>query len=103
MSKDSSWDSKGLWAPYKPGPGAPWNLRRAVHLHRRAAFAATWAELQRDLKDGPSKSIDRLLAGKARSEGVAEDFALVADTLATRAAPPSVRPVGAPVALQPPD
>src|SRR5829696_2508 len=54
-----------VWAPYVPDDSAPWDLRRAAHLHRRAGFAATWAELQRDLEDGPDKSIDRLLAGKA--------------------------------------
>src|SRR5438046_1090760 len=92
MSRDKSWDVKGLWAAYMPGPGAPWGLRRVVHLHRRARFAATWGELQRDLKDGPTKSIDRLLAGRARGEAVPEDFALVADALAERAVesePPS--------------
>jgi uncharacterized protein (DUF1800 family) len=62
------------WAAYAPGPDAPWNLRRVVHLHRRAGFAATWRELQRDLADGPGPSIDRLLSGKARSEGVPENF-----------------------------
>src|SRR5690349_13795282 len=70
------------WSPYVPTAKAPWNLRRVVHLHRRAGFAATWAELQRDLKDGPSASIDRLLAGKSRRDGVPVDFASVADTLA---------------------
>jgi len=49
-----------LWAAYAPSEEAPWNLRRVVHLHRRAGFAATWSEIQRDLKDGPQASIDRL-------------------------------------------
>jgi uncharacterized protein (DUF1800 family) len=53
-----------------------------VHLHRRAGFAATWAELQRDLKDGPGPSIDRLLRGKSRLDGVPPDFTETADTLA---------------------
>jgi uncharacterized protein (DUF1800 family) len=53
-----------------------------VHLHRRAGFAAAWAEIQRDLKDGPASSIDRLLQGKARREGVPEDFDPIADHLA---------------------
>jgi uncharacterized protein (DUF1800 family) len=70
------------WTPYVPGGRAPWDLRRVVHLHRRAGFAATWAELQRDLKDGPKGSVDRLLAGKSRRDGVPEDFASVAATLA---------------------
>jgi uncharacterized protein (DUF1800 family) len=70
------------WAPYVPTASAPWDLRRVVHLHRRAGFAATWAELQRDLKVGPGPSIDRLLRGRSRAEGVPQDFAATADTLA---------------------
>ncbi len=85
MPADTSWDEKGLWNRYTSGPGAPWNLRRVVHLHRRASFAATWSELQRDLKDGPNKSIDRLVAGSTRTDGVPEDFAFVASALADRA------------------
>ena len=51
------------WARYVPDERCPWDLRRVVHLHRRAGFAATWAELQRDLKDGPQGCVDRVLAG----------------------------------------
>jgi hypothetical protein len=80
----NDWDPKGLWAPYTPGDTTPWDLRRVVHLHRRAGFAATWNELQRDLRDGPGQSIDRLLHGQAR-EGVPDNFHTVADTLAERA------------------
>src|SRR5215813_5903246 len=71
----------GPWAPYTPAARAPWDLRRVVHLHRRAGFAATWQEIQRDLKDGPKASVARLLQGKARSQGVPEDFAAVAAKL----------------------
>jgi hypothetical protein len=42
----------GPWAKYVPDADAPWDLRRVVHLHRRAGFAATWDEIGRDLKDG---------------------------------------------------
>jgi uncharacterized protein (DUF1800 family) len=73
------------WSPYVPGKDSPWDLRRVVHLHRRAGFAATWQELQRDLKDGPAKSVDRLLQGKSRSQGVPEDFESFAATLAENA------------------
>jgi uncharacterized protein (DUF1800 family) len=54
-----------FWVPYTPDDKTPWTLRRVVHLHRRAAFAGTWNELQRDLKDGPTRSVDRLLTGAA--------------------------------------
>src|SRR3954451_15953506 len=71
------------WEPYAPTADVPWDLRRVVHLHRRAGFAATWAELQRDLKDGPQASIDRLLRGQSRMQGVPAEFestsALLAD------------------------
>jgi hypothetical protein len=40
--------SGDLWAPYVPDDAMPWDLRRVVHLHRRAGFAATWDEIRRD-------------------------------------------------------
>jgi uncharacterized protein (DUF1800 family) len=83
----NDWDPKGAWAPYAPGDEAPWTLRRVVHLHRRAGFAATWGELQRDLRDGPGQSIDRLLHGQAREE-VPDVFRSVADQLAETAGDP---------------
>jgi uncharacterized protein (DUF1800 family) len=90
MSKPSSATSAsgaaGPWAPYIPTPDIPWDLRRVVHLHRRAGFAATWAEVQRDLKDGPAASIDRVLAGKAATAGVPEEFRKTADLLGESAA-----------------
>jgi hypothetical protein len=76
------------WAPYEPGAEAPWDRRRVVHLHRRAGFAATWGEVRRDLKDGHKASIDRLLAGAARADGVPKDFAGVAALLAASAGDP---------------
>src|SRR5262245_63362205 len=75
------------WAPYVPSDQSPWNLRRVVHLHRRAGFAATWGEIQRDLKDGPKASIDRVLAGMAATDGVPEDFRKTADLLGESAGP----------------
>jgi uncharacterized protein (DUF1800 family) len=68
------------WAPYSPDDSAPWDLRRVAHLHRRAGFAGSWAELRRDLKDGPEQSIERLLAGKASLHAPPE-FASTADLL----------------------
>jgi hypothetical protein len=67
------------WAPYVASVQMLWDLRRVVHLHRRAGFAATWTEWRRDLQDGPGPSIDRLLAGKSRSDGVPKEFAATAD------------------------
>ena len=77
-------DFAKLWSPYAPDAAAPWSLRRVVHLQRRAGFAATWAELQHDLKDGPRIAIDRLLAGKSTTQTPPE-FAATADLLADAA------------------
>lgn len=76
------------WAPYDADDKNPWDLRRVVHLRRRSGFAATWEELQRDLKDGPKAAIDRVLAGKARSCGVPQDFDEVARVLGDTAHEP---------------
>ena len=72
------------WAPYAPDRDAPWNVRRVMHLHRRAGFGASWQEIQRDIKDGPKASIDRVLAGTARA-GVPKEFEQTAATLAENA------------------
>ena len=62
------------WSAYTASREEPWNLRRVVHLHRRAGFAAKWNEIQRDLAEGPRASVDRLLTGRARIQGVPGDF-----------------------------
>lgn len=75
-----------LWARWQPSETEPWNLRRVVHLHRRAGFAGTWSELERDLADGPAAAIDRFLSGHAYSTAQPADFATVSLALADAAA-----------------
>lgn len=55
---------EGFWAPYRPTSRSPWDVRRVVHLHRRAGFAATVDEVRRDLDDGPEASVERFLSGR---------------------------------------
>lgn len=57
-------DPDRAWSPFEPGPDGPWDRARVAHLHRRAGFAAPWGVLERDLKDGPEISVDRLLNGE---------------------------------------
>ncbi|HZW34853.1 MAG TPA: DUF1800 domain-containing protein [Isosphaeraceae bacterium] len=73
--------SKSRWSPYRPSPEAPWNLARAWTLGRRAGFAATWAELRRDLDDGHDAALNRVLEGTCRLDGRIADFAATADLL----------------------
>lgn len=79
-------NSTSAWVPYTPDARSPWTARRVVHLHRRAGFAATWGEIQRDLRDGPGPSIARILAGKAYTEGVAQELEATAKMLGDSAA-----------------
>ena len=68
----------GPWAAYRPTAQDPWDLGKVAHLHRRAGFGAPWAELQRDLRDGPEASVNRLLSPRAATT----DEAQVLDSLA---------------------
>jgi uncharacterized protein (DUF1800 family) len=74
------------WALYCPSDSTPWNLERAWTLRRRSGFAATWAELERDIAGGPGPAVDRVIAGECRIEGVPADFARTAVLLGDAAA-----------------
>lgn len=56
-------DNVSVWMPYQSNHGAPWNLRRVHHLHRRAGFGVNWGELQKDLSDGPDLATQRVVRG----------------------------------------
>jgi uncharacterized protein (DUF1800 family) len=73
-TRSNSVGDAAAWEPYVPSNEAPWNRARVAHLHRRAGFAANWATLERDLRDGPFEAVTRLLAGEASSvDGQARD------------------------------
>lgn len=61
-------DPAWAWAPYQPDAGRPWTLALAGHLLRRAAFGATWSQLQQTLADGPQRAIDRLVRPGAEAD-----------------------------------
>ena len=61
-------DPAWAWAAYEPDSERPWNLVRAGHLYRRAAFGADWGQLQQALSDGPQRTIDQLLRPQADVE-----------------------------------
>ncbi len=71
------------WQRYVPSPEAPWDLRRVVHLHRRASLGASRGEIERDLKSGPETAVTRLLEGKSSPPGAPapEDFERTAAVL----------------------
>jgi hypothetical protein len=56
-------DPTWAWSPYEPSDRNPWDLRKVGHLYRRAAFGASWPELESGLKAGHAATLDRLLKG----------------------------------------
>jgi uncharacterized protein (DUF1800 family) len=56
-------DPRWAWEAYRPSAQSPWDVKKVGHLYRRAAFGATWSELEAALKAGPDKTIDLLLKG----------------------------------------
>jgi len=65
-------DPGWAWAKYEPSEQHPWDMKKAGHLFRRAAFGANLVELHQAVKDGPGATITRLLAGQPASPQYAE-------------------------------
>jgi uncharacterized protein (DUF1800 family) len=74
---------RGPWAPYEPTPQDPWDLRKVAHLHRRAGFGATRAELLRDRREGPAASVARLLRPREETAEEREVLAGLRDGVRT--------------------
>ncbi len=74
-------DPAWAWAPYEPGPNAPWTRDLAAHLFRRAAFGADWAMLERALDEGPAATVDRLLQGGEGSNSFYAEARLAVEPL----------------------
>jgi hypothetical protein len=61
-------DPRWAWQPYRPSDDAPWDLKRAGHLYRRATFGASWDELQTAVREGPERTITALLQGRTDAQ-----------------------------------
>ena len=73
-------NSTSAWSTYEPTDSVPWDLSRVVHLHRRAGLSANWTEIQQDLKDGPTASIERVLRGHKENDK-SSDFERMAQNI----------------------
>ena len=69
------------WNRYQSSSGAPWNLKRVVHLHRRVVFGACRSEVLRDLQDDPQAAVTRILNGTCRSAGAPAEFDNLAEII----------------------
>ncbi len=68
-------DPAWAWQRYRPSDQSPWDLKKVGHLYRRAAFGATFAQLEDGVRAGPDRAIDQLLAGKADGDGILQTTA----------------------------
>ena len=64
-------DPRWAWEPYQPSEKTPWDIRKVGHLYRRAAFGASWTELNAGLAAGPEKTIELLLKGGPQQDASA--------------------------------
>ncbi|MFO0849314.1 MAG: DUF1800 domain-containing protein [Gemmataceae bacterium] len=78
------------WAAWQPSASDRWDLPKAGHLLRRAAFAGNWADLQAAVAAGPEAAVARLFAGGPG----ADEFDRVMDAVAPAAS--TVRQPGQP-------
>src|SRR5205085_8564110 len=81
---DKKIDPAWAWDAYKPSDKAPWDVRRAGHLYRRAAFGATSDQLEAALKNGHEKTLQSLLEGGPGLDEFDRRMRPLADTIARR-------------------
>ena len=61
------------WEAYFPNPSNPWNMAKAAHLFRRAAFGAAWDRIEQGANASPDALVDELLTGGETTQ-FEEDF-----------------------------
>src|SRR5262245_5133832 len=93
-SSPAAWlsDPERAWARFVPADDDPWDLPRVAHLHRRAGFAAPWDVLERDRREGPDASVDRLLEGTPAAASPATAPDALFDEMAAQLAPSASLP-----------
>lgn len=82
-------DPRGAWSVFEPNSKAQWDQAAASHLHRRAGFGATPAEIRQAVAGGPAKAVETLLNGqpKAADGTPAREFSQFSDRIEARLGP----------------
>jgi uncharacterized protein (DUF1800 family) len=74
-------DPRWAWQRYQPSAQLPWDVKKVGHLYRRAAFGATYADLEAGVKAGPDGTIDRLLRGGPGQDAFDKVMAPLAESI----------------------
>ena len=76
-------DPQWAWSPYNSTEDAPWNIRMAAHLYRRAGFGATFDELSVAIEKEPATVVDEIFSVKQPSTFLAETKSLADAAIAS--------------------
>ncbi len=76
-------DPQWAWAPYNSTEVAPWNVRMAAHLYRRAGFGATFNELSAAIEKEPATVVDEIFSVKQPSTFLTETKSLADAAIAS--------------------
>src|SRR5262245_31482607 len=80
QSIDPAW----AWQPFEPNSNTEWNLARAAHLYRRAAFGGTRSELSAAISQPPPEVVKQLVRDSANAaDSRGDDDAFAQSVLAT--------------------
>lgn len=76
-------DVEWAWSPFEPTAEAPWDIRAASHLYRRAGFGANWKTIEEAAAREPAIVVDELVSAVESDSFHADMNALVRAALAT--------------------
>jgi uncharacterized protein (DUF1800 family) len=77
-------DPAEVWKPWQPDAKAPWDLKWAGHLYRRAAFGAGLVELRQAVAQGLPATLDRLFDGDPKADERLKFLVRTGDLIARR-------------------
>ncbi len=83
MSRLNSIDVDWAWAPFEPTDEAPWDLRSAAHLFRRAGFGADWDTIGDAVSRDPISVVRELVEAREPDSFLADMRGLLRAALAT--------------------
>ncbi len=81
--KPNSNERSVSWRAFAPSEQKPWDLRRATHLYRRAAFGGSMAQIEAALTKSPEAVIDSLIQNSDSERFESESKQMASSVLAT--------------------
>ena len=77
-------DPADAWQPWQPSPADPWDRKWAGHLYRRAVFGASGEELAAGRETRLRETLELLLSGDPRRDGLVATLNDIGRVAATR-------------------